>query len=72
MVRPLTAQDAAFSLNVLKDKGHPQITKQQLRDMNRAPKRLMMQRWSSPHCPKARSRRSVVCRVSADLLESLF
>lgn len=31
----LTAQDAAFSLNVLKDKGHPNI-QQQMRDMERA------------------------------------
>ena len=37
---PLTAHDVAFSLNILKEKGHPLIS-QSLRDF-RAPKRMTM------------------------------
>ena len=65
----MTAHDVAFSLNMLKQKGHPIIT-QQLRDLAKAEaRRATLRRDVSP---KARARRAAVCRGAADLLARLL
>ena len=66
----MTAPDVAFSLNTLKEKGHPLVI-QQLRDMVKAeaPRRCNRRRDLRA---EARARRAALCRGPADLLAGLL
>ena len=66
----LTAHDVAFSLNILKAKGHPLIT-QSLRDFNGA-KANDDASVTASFAPKARARRAAVRRRPADFFARLL
>ena len=66
----LTAHDVAFSLNALKDKGHPLILVQ-MRDLVKA-EALDDATLVVTFAPKARARRAALCREPADLLQGLL
>ena len=66
----LTAHDAAFSLTILKDKGHPLIVRADARhDEGRGARR---RHAGGDFRRKARARRAAVCREPADLLKGLL
>ena len=66
----MTAHDVAFSLNTLKEKGHPLIVVQ-LRDMVKA-EALDDATVAVTLCAEARARRAALCRGPADLLQGLL
>ena len=66
----MTAHDVAFSLNTLKEKGHPLIVVQ-LRDMVKA-EALDDATVAVTLCAEPRARRPALCRGPADLLQGLL